>query len=202
MRLISAIELAADKMVRCVLPLAERRGYRFVGIDFSLAPYPDVSRSIGAAMERLGLDSFGAPGSLFVASFITDCLRRAHFPRCGFSGLMLPVLEDPILAARTREGSFTVNDLLLYSAVCGTGLDTVPLPGDVTEAEVAGILLDMATLALRLDKPLTARLMPIPGAIAGDLTEFDFPYFSNGQVLDVKGLGSDELFRRGTWLTM
>jgi uncharacterized protein (UPF0210 family) len=201
-RLISAIELAAEKMADCVVPLAKRSGYRFVGIDFSLAPYPDAARSIGAAMEQLGLDCFGAPGSLFVASFITDCLRRADFPRCGFSGLMLPVLEDPILAARTHDGCFTVNDLLLYSAVCGTGLDTVPLPGEVTEAEIAGILLDMASLALRLNKPLTARLMPIPGARAGDLTEFDFPYFSNGRVLEVKGLGSDKLFERGTWLTM
>ena len=115
---------------------------------------------------------------------------------------MLPVLEDATLAARSREGLFTVNDLLLYSAVCGTGLDTVPLPGDVSEEELAGILLDVATLALRLDKPLTARLMPIPGAKAGDLTEFDFPYFANGRVLDVKGFGSRRLFRAGRWLAM
>jgi hypothetical protein len=84
--------------------------------------------------------------------------------------------------------------------VCGTGLDTVPLPGDVSEEELAGILLDVAALALRLDKPLTARLMPIPGAQAGDLTEFDFAYFANGRVLDVKGLGSRELFARDGWL--
>jgi hypothetical protein len=81
--------------------------------------------------------------------------------------------------------------------VCGTGLDTVPLPGDVSEGELAGNLLDVAALALRLDKPLTARLMPIPGAKAGDLTEFDFPYFSNGQVLAVKGFGSQQMFERG-----
>jgi hypothetical protein len=201
-RLISAIESNAEQITGCIGPLAERCGYRFVGIDFSLAPYPDAARSIGAAMEHLGVDRFGAPGSLFVASFITDCLRRASYPRCGFSGLMLPVLEDVTLAARTREGLFTVNDLLLYSAVCGTGLDTVPLPGDVSEPELAGILLDVAALALRLDKPLTARLMPIPGARAGDMTEFDFAYFSNGRVLDVKGPGSNKLFERGDWLTM
>jgi uncharacterized protein (UPF0210 family) len=70
----------------------------------------------------------------------------------------------------------------------------------VSEEELAGILLDVAALALRLDKPLTARLMPIPGAQAGDLTEFDFAYFANGRVLDVKGLGSRELFARDGWL--
>jgi uncharacterized protein (UPF0210 family) len=42
------------------------------------------------------------------------------------------VLEDAILAQRAAEGTLTIKDLLLYSAVCGTGLDTVPLPGAAT----------------------------------------------------------------------
>ncbi len=201
-RLTAAVEGAAKQMVHLVKPLTERHGYRFAGIDFSLAPFPERVRSIGAAVERLGVDRFGAAGTLFVASFLTSCLARAAYPRCGFNGLMLPVLEDATLAARSQQGLFTVNDLLLYSAVCGTGLDTVPLPGDVSQEELAGILLDLATLALRLDKPLTARLMPIPGANAGEITRFDFPYFANGGVLDVKGLGSQRLFDLGGWLTM
>jgi uncharacterized protein (UPF0210 family) len=198
-RLVSAIEDAAGRIVHCLRPLAERHGFRFIGIDFSLAPFPEEAQSIGTAIERLGVDRFGAPGTLFAAAFLTDCLRRARFPRCGFSGLMLPVLEDLTLATRSREGLFSVNDLLLYSAVCGTGLDTVPLPGDVSEEELAGILLDVASLALRLDKPLTARLMPIPGKNAGDQTEFAFSYFANGCVLDTKGLGSRRLFERDAW---
>jgi uncharacterized protein (UPF0210 family) len=200
--LVAAIEAAAAHIASLVGPLAEGYGYRFAGIDFSLAPFPEQMRSIGAAVERLGVDRFGAAGTLFAASFLTDCLRQAQFPRCGFNGLMLPVLEDAVLAARSREGVFTVNDLLLYSSVCGTGLDTVPLPGSVSEEELAGILLDVAALALRLDKPLTARLMPIPGAKAGDPTEFDFDYFANGRVLDVKGFGSPRLFEREAWLAL
>jgi len=199
-RLRASVEAASTRMVALVQPLAERLGCRFAGIDFSLAPFPEESRSIGAAVERLGVDRFGGPGTLFAAAFLTDCLRQASYPRCGFSGLMLPVLEDLTLATRSREGLFSVNDLLLYSAVCGTGLDTVPLPGDVSEEELAGILLDVAALALRLNKPLTARLMPIPGKKAGDQTEFDFAYFANGRVLDTKGLGSRRLFERGDWL--
>lgn len=201
-RLTAAVEEAARRIVAVVELLAAQFGYRFAGLDFSLAPFPEEARSIGAAVERLGVDRFGAPGTLFVASLLTDCLHRAEYPRCGFNGLMLPVLEDATLAARSRERLYSVNDLLLYSAVCGTGLDTVPLPGDVSEDELAGILLDVAALAVRLDKPLTARLMPIPGALAGDLTGFDFEYFANGRVLDVKGFGSRGLFARGDWLAM
>jgi uncharacterized protein (UPF0210 family) len=201
-RLVAMVEAAARQMVELIQPLTEDHGYRFSGIDFTLAPFPEEARSIGAAVERLGVDRFGAPGTLFAAAFLTACLRQADYPRCGFNGLMMPVLEDAVLAARSRQSLFTVNDLLLYSAVCGTGLDTLPLPGDASEEELAGILLDVAALALRLDKPLTARLMPIPGARAGDLTEFDFAYFANGRVLDAKEMGSRRLFEQGSWLVM
>ena len=70
------------------------------------------------------------------------------------------------------EKALTVKDLLMYSAVCGTGLDTVPIPGDTTNAQISALLLDICALALRLHKPLTARLMPIPGKKAGDATSF------------------------------
>jgi uncharacterized protein (UPF0210 family) len=201
-RLVASVEVVGGQLANLIRPLAYRVGYRFAGIDFSLAPFPEEARSIGAAVERLGASRFGAPGTLFVSALLTQCLDQANYPRCGFNGLMLPVLEDAILAARSRERLFTINDLLLYSAVCGTGLDTVPLPGDVTDEELAGIMLDVATLAVRLNKPLTARLMPVPGARPGDITEFDFSYFANGRVLDVKGIGSPALFERGSWLAM
>ena len=196
LRLIEAVEEAAGRIEGMMAPLSKRHGFRFAGIDFSLAPFPEEASSIGAAVERMGVDRFGTPGTLFAVGLLTDCLQRARYARCGFNGVMLPVLEDATLAARSREGTFTINDLLLYSAVCGTGLDTVPLPGDASADELAGILLDVASLAQRLDKPLTARLMPIPGAKAGDLTQFDFAYFANGRVLDLKGWGSRSLFAR------
>jgi hypothetical protein len=72
---------------------------------------------------------------------------------------------------------------LLYSAVCGTGLDTVPLPGNTTAEELVPLLLDLSALALRLDKPLTARLMPIPGKQAGEETNFDFAFFAQSKIM-------------------
>ena len=72
----------------------------------------------------------------------------------------------------------------MYSAVCGTGLDTVPLPGDITIDEIGALLIDIAALSLRLNKPLTARLMPVPGLKSGEMTQFDFDFFKNGKILD------------------
>lgn len=155
----------------------------FKGIDFSLAPFPDDAHSLGMAVENMGVPKIGLHGSLAAAAILTDAIERADFPHIGFNGFMQPILEDSILAKRSAEGVLTVKDALMYSAVCGTGLDTVPLAGDATADEITPLLLDLSALALRLNKPLTARLMPIPGKKAGDATTFDFAFFANGRVM-------------------
>jgi uncharacterized protein (UPF0210 family) len=162
----------------------------FGGIDFSLAPFPDDAHSLGNAVERMGISKIGLHGSLAAAAILTEAVDRADFPHTGFSGFMQPVLEDSVLAKRAAEGTLTIKDLLLYSTVCGTGLDTVPLPGDTTSERLAPLLLDLSALALRLNKPLTARLMPVPGKKAGDTTTFDFGFFANSKVM---ALDSEEL---------
>jgi hypothetical protein len=155
----------------------------FRGIDFSLAPFPTPEISIGAALENLTGQPLGSAGTLAAAAILTDAIDRAAFPHVGFCGLMLPVLEDGVLAQRAAEGRLRVSDLLHWSAVCGTGLDTVPLPGDVDRSALGGLLFDVAALSSRLRKPLTARLMPLPGKSAGDPVRFDFAYFAPGGVL-------------------
>lgn len=198
----TAIESEANRLEQVANELAREHNLTFTGIDFSLAPYPDQARSLGAALEALGLAHLGAPGSLFAAAFITDAIDRARFRRCGFSGLMLPVLEDARLAQRAAGGQLTINDLLAYSAVCGVGLDTIPLPGDIAAETLAAILLDVAALATRLDKPLTARLMPLPSLKAGDPVQFDFPYFAGSRVMSVVAPAPSHLLTTRDALTM
>lgn len=195
-RLRSSLEREARRVEVVCQQFSEEAGLGFWGIDLSLAPFPEVARSIGRAMEALGVDRVGAPGTLFAATFITEVLASVQVKKCGYSGLMLPVLEDAVLAQRAAEGFLTVEGLLAYSAVCGTGLDTIPLPGDVTEEELTGLLLDVAAMAARLNKPLAARLMPIPGLQGGDRTGFTFEYFANSAVFAAKGCGVGGLLRR------
>lgn len=158
----------------------------FQGFDFSVAPFPNDHSSLGAAMESLGISPLGNHGSLAVAAFLTDTLDRGNWPRSGFNGLMLPLLEDSRLSQRSIDQTLSIKDLLMYSAVCGTGLDTIPVPGSTTPEQMEALLLDIASLSARLRKPLTARLMPIPGKEAGELTNFDFEFFSNGRVLPIE----------------
>ena len=172
----------------------------FHGIDISLAPFPEASRSIGTALERLGVSRFGASGTLFASAFITRILSEAPLPKCGFSGLMIPLLEDSVMASRHAEGAYSLDSLLLYSAVCGAGLDTIPVPGDSTPDQIASVYLDLCTLSIVLDKPLTVRLMPLAGKKAGDSVTFAFPYFAPTTVVDLGAGGSGGLFTKSDWV--
>jgi len=129
------------------------------------------------------LGRFGEVGTLTAASLVTETLGELNIKKCGYSGLMLPILEDYGLAMRNNEEMFDIRDLLLYSAVCGTGLDTVPLPGDVPEKKLYVLLLDVASLSNKLNKPLSARLMPVPGKKSGEMTDYDFEYIVNSRIL-------------------
>ena len=182
---IQTIETQAISLSSRANHIAQQFEVDFRGMDFSLAPFPEDWCSLGSAIEALGLPCLGRSGSLAAAAFLASALDAGSWMRTGFNGLMMPVLEDSTLAARSAQGVLRVHDMLMYSAVCGTGLDTVPLPGDVSADQIYALLLDVAALALRLNKPLTARLMPIPGKMSGDPTQFDFAYFANGGVMSL-----------------
>jgi uncharacterized protein (UPF0210 family) len=188
--LISEVTKHGQAISRLAKSLSSGRSSpRFLGIDFSLAPFPDDAHSLGKAVEQMGVPQIGLHGSLAAAAILTEAIDRADFPHTGFSGFMQPILEDSVLARRAAEGTLSIKDALLYSAVCGTGLDTIPLPGDTTAEQLAPVLLDLCALALRLDKPLTARLMPIPGKKAGDETDFDFAFFAPSRVMSLDSGG-------------
>jgi uncharacterized protein (UPF0210 family) len=164
--------------------IAAAHSWRYAGID--LSPAPSVVSSIATAVEKLTGKMFGAPTTLAACAAITRALRSTALRSCGYSGLMLPLLEDRVLARRAAEGWFGVRDLLLLSSVCGTGLDVIPLPGDCSVDDLAELILDMAALATRWGKPLAARLLPIPGRSVGDRVEFSNPHLTSSVVLPIR----------------
>lgn len=166
--------------------LSDEQDIKFRGIDSSLAPGLSDEGSIAYAYEQLLPEKFGYQGTLAVSSMITDVLKNLSVKTCGYSGLMLPVCEDIGLAERANEKTYNLTNLLLYSTVCGCGLDTVPVPGDISEKQLQNILLDTAALAIKLDKPLSVRLFPVPGKIAGQITDFQSPYLIDCEILEVK----------------
>jgi uncharacterized protein len=163
--------------------VAAAHGWTYMGVDPTPAPLADAS--IGAALETYSGSKFGSSGTMTAALIITTAVKAVPVKQIGYAGLMVPVMEDKLLARRWAEGSFNIDSLLAYSAVCGTGLDTVPLPGDITEEQLARILGDVAALAWKWHKPLSARLLPVKGKKAGEETEFKSQYLFNTTIHDL-----------------
>src|SRR5262249_31464106 len=157
--------------------VAAASGWTFMGVDPTPAPLGAVS--IGAAIESYSGAKFGSSGTLTAALAITSAVKAVPVKQVGYAGLMVPVMEDKVLAERWAEGSLNTDDLLAYSAVCGTGLDTVPFPGDISVEQMARIFGDVASLAWKWKKPLSARLQPVAGRKAGDRTAFSGPFLFN-----------------------
>jgi uncharacterized protein (UPF0210 family) len=182
-RLRSTLDVALAPVAGLAESFARREGRVYLGIDPSPAPAQD--RSIGAAIEALTHVPFGSASTLEACAAITTALKTLQVRTCGYAGLMLPVLEDPILAQRATEGRYGIRDLLLYSSVCGAGLDVVPIPGDTPAETVAGLIRDVAVLSSKVRKPLSARLLVVPGKKAGEGVHFADPRLTDCAVLRV-----------------
>jgi len=179
-RLENALGAYAAQIEKTATEISNASGWKYGGLDLSPAPLIDVS--IGRAIENFLGVPVGSSGTLTAAAIITRALKAIPVKQAGYSGLMLPILEDTVLAQRWSEGRLSLDALLSYSAVCGTGLDTIPLPGDVTTEKLERILGDVASLSVRWHKPLAARLQPVTGKKPGEMTEFDDPFLVNAKI--------------------
>lgn len=163
----------------------ENSDFEFVGVDSSAAPSKNCS-SMARVYELLGVEYFGAAGSVEASSLLTKVFKSIKdVPLVGFSGLMLAVIEDLGLAQGTVENHYDIRTLLVNSAVCGIGLDMVPIEGDTSVEKISAIMRDTGTMAFRLNKPLTVRLFPCPALKAGEMTAYESDDLCNCAVLKV-----------------
>ena len=162
--------------------ISKTLNWQYDGIDAS--PAPGLDASIGQAIETYSKQPFGSPATLSACALITDVLKTLDIKKCGYSGLMLPIIEDKVLAKRALEKRFTMQELLLFSSVSGTGLDVVPIPGNTAKQVIENILTDVAALSLKYtSKALSVRLFLIPGKKAGDVVKFENPYLTSSIVM-------------------
>jgi uncharacterized protein len=180
MRLSGGLGRFATQIEKTAREISKASGWNYGGLDLSPAPMKEIS--IGRAFENYLGEPLGSRGTLSTAALITRALQAIPVKQAGYSGLMLPVLEDAVIAQRWSEGRLSIDALLSYSAVCGTGLDTIPLPGDITQEQLARILGDVASLSVKWHKPLSARLQPVFGRKPGDLTQFDNPFLVDAKI--------------------
>ena len=176
-KLAEALTVQLSAVEKIATQVATGSGWTYAGTDPTPAPLGEVS--IARAIESFTGAKFGSSGTMTAAAVITRAVQSVPVKRVGYSGLMVPVLEDAVLVKRWEEGTFSIDSLLAYSAVCAGGLDTIPLAGDTGVERLAHILSDVATLAYKWQKPLAARLLPAPGRKSGERTEFDDSRMAN-----------------------
>jgi uncharacterized protein len=179
-KLAEALTAHLSALEKIATQVASGRGWTYAGTDPTPAPLGEVS--IARAIESFTGAPFGSSGTMTAAAVITRAVQSVPVKRVGYSGLMVPVLEDAVLARRWDDGAVTTDALLAYSAVCAGGLDTIPLAGDTGLDRLAHILSDVATLAYKWNKPLAARLLPAPGRKPGERTQFDDARMANALI--------------------
>lgn len=190
--------LIRDRMVDVLVPLLRRidalgqeladQGHaRYCGLDASLAPFPDGQMSVGLLIEQILGAPVGSQGSVFVTTVLTDVLRTAlresGARAVGFNGVMFSVLEDEYLAAASSRRQVSMDGLTALSAVCGCGIDMVPVPGTSFQEEIAAVMFDTAALSSTLGKPLGIRLLPIPNRSVNEFTQFNLDFLCDARVM-------------------
>jgi uncharacterized protein (UPF0210 family) len=180
----NALQYHIDEINHIVKKLASDE-FEFSGFDSSAAPSKNCS-SMVEVYEAMGVEYFGASGTVEASALLTKVFKSIQgVDLVGFSGLMLALTEDVGLAQGTIDNNFEIRSLLTYSAVCGIGLDTVPIPGDTSIDKISVLMRDTGTMAFRLNKPLTVRVFPVPNLKAGDMTAFQSDDLCNCAVLAV-----------------
>ena len=93
---------------------------------------------------------------------------------------------DNALAAANSRRNINMDALVSLSAVCGCGVDMVPVSGNSFPEEIAGLTLDVAQMALSLHKPLGVRVLPIPNKSPNEFTEFNLDFLCDSRVVGLQ----------------
>ncbi len=156
--------------------VAKNLEVRFGVVDLSLAPTPTVGDSIGEIFQALGLSHIGVPGSTAALAMLNDAVKKggafASSHVGGLSGAFIPVSEDLHIANAAHQGFLSLDKLEALTSVCSVGLDMVPVPGDITEETLAGIIADEMAIGMINAKTTACRIIPVPGKQAGDSVYF------------------------------
>ncbi len=168
-------------------------------VDLSLAPTPQIGDSVGEILRTLGLARIGAPGSTAAVAMLNDAVKKggafASSSVGGLSGAFIPVSEDAELAGAVAAGHLSLEKLEAMTSVCSVGLDMIVVPGDTSPETLAAIIADEMAIGVINNKTTAVRIIPVPGAKAGETVEFG-GLFGSAAVLEVRNAGASDAFVR------
>ena len=180
--------------------LAATLGVEFGVVDISLAPTVAVGDSVARILEAMGLDRVGAHGTMAALTLLIDAVKKggamASANVGGLSGTFIPVSEDLGMIRAVREGAVDLWTLMAFTSVCSVGLDMFAVPGDTPPEVISAIIADELCIGMVNCKTTGVRILPIPGAKAGDQIEFG-GLLGTAPVMDISTLSAAKLLARG-----
>jgi uncharacterized protein (UPF0210 family) len=177
--------------------VAAELGLSFGIVDLSLAPTPTIGDSVGEILKTLGISRIGAPGSTAAIAMLTDAVKKggafASSSVGGLSGAFIPVSEDAVLAEAVASGHLVLEKLEAMTSVCSVGLDMIAIPGDTPAGTISAVIADEMAIGVVNSKTTAVRLIPVPGAKAGDRVDFG-GLFGSMPVMEVRNSGASDAF--------
>ncbi len=134
-----------------------------------------------------GLLSLVDPSPTTALASLRDLVdaARQEFARVDFPVETARVATQPLSSLAPRDLSQFARDLQAACQANAVEFASLgALPGHTSTDAIAAILLDLATLAVKLNKLLTARLIPIAGLRVDDETNFESQYLTRARVMD------------------
>ncbi|WP_018131589.1 PFL family protein [Effusibacillus pohliae] len=175
-------------------------GVPFGIVDLSLAPTNAMGDSVAQILEAMGLERCGAHGTTAALALLNDAVKKGgamatSYPG-GLSGAFIPVSEDNGMIAAVEAGALSLAKLEAMTCVCSVGLDMIAVPGETTAETLAGLIADEMAIGMMNKKTTAVRVIPVPGAVAGQMAEFG-GLLGRAPVMEINRFSSAEFARRG-----
>lgn len=179
---------------------ARELGVPFGIVDLSLAPTNAMGDSVAQILEAMGLERCGTHGTTAALALLNDAVKKGgamatSYPG-GLSGAFIPVSEDNGMIAAVEAGALSLSKLEAMTCVCSVGLDMIAVPGDTTAETLAGLIADEMAIGMINKKTTAVRVIPVPGAAAGQMVEFG-GLLGRAPVMEIIPFSSQEFARRG-----
>ncbi len=169
-------------------------------VDISLASTTAAGDSVANVIEAFGIERIGAHGSTLALALLMNAVKKGGAMASGnvggLSGTFIPVSEDTGMIEAVQAGALGLDKLEALTAVCSVGLDMFAIPGDTPEETINAIIADELSIGIINNKTTAVRVIPVPGAKAGDLVEFG-GLLGTAPVMHVNPFSAKDFLRRG-----
>ena len=174
------IKKTAFKITRVGQMIAKEASRRmnipFGIVDLSLAPTPQENDSVAEILEKMGLETVGAPGTTAALAILNDQVKKGGIMAAsyvgGLSGAFIPVSEDKGMIEAVNAKSLNIEKLEAMTCVCSVGLDMIAIPGETSPSTISGIIADEAAIGMINQKTTAVRIIPVYGKSVGDSAHF------------------------------